>query len=66
MASVGGPLAELPFLRLGAWHYLPAAVDYFPLGEGASWAALAAITAPCYFAVTTVTAPRAQSCPCPT
>jgi len=53
LAAVGGPLAELPFLRLGAWHYLPEACDYFPLGLDTTWAGLAAITAPCYFAVTT-------------
>ena len=53
LASVGGPLAELPLIALGAWHYLPEASDYFPLGAGVSWAALSAITAPCYFAVTT-------------
>ena len=47
-ASVGGPLAELPFLSLGAWHYL--APDYFPLEGGPG---LASCTSACYFAVTT-------------
>lgn len=45
-AAVGGPLAEIPFLAAGAWHYLDP--DYFPLGYG-----LNLITGPCYFAVTT-------------
>lgn len=55
LVGVGGPLAELPFLKLGAWHYL--SPDYFPLepwGLGpASWAGLSGITGPCYVAVTT-------------
>jgi len=56
-AAMGGPLAELPLIGAGAWHYLPEAADYFPLaglglGPG-SWAGLSSITGPCYFAVTT-------------
>ena len=31
IASVGGPLSELPFVAGGFWHYLPAAGDYLPL-----------------------------------
>eukprot|EP00965_Chrysotila_dentata_P105544 3485874-Pleurochrysis_carterae.AAC.2 len=56
LVSVAGPVAELPFIWLGAWHYLPESSDYYPLarfGIDAGWAGLAAITAPCYFAVTT-------------
>ena len=55
LAAWGGPLAELPLLKAGCWHYL--APDYFPLdgigqlGPG-SWAGLNSITAPCYAAVT--------------
>ena len=56
-AAVGGPLAELPLMKLGAWHYL--LPDYWPLagldlgpGSGNDWAGLSAITGPCYFAVT--------------
>lgn len=61
IVAVGGPLAELPFLYAGAWHYT--APDYFPLsllgadallgGSTDAWAGLNWITAPCYFAVTT-------------
>ena len=58
LAAVGGPLAELPLMKLGAWHYLTP--DYWPLaawscgpGTGNEWAGLSAITGPCYFAVTT-------------
>ena len=58
LAAVGGPLAELPLMKLGAWHYI--APDYWPLaawslgpGTGNEWAGLSAITGPCYFAVTT-------------
>ena len=61
LVAVGGPLAELPFLYAGAWHYT--APDYFPLtmfgallGGGTdayAWAGINWITAPCYFAVTT-------------
>jgi hypothetical protein len=54
----GGPLAELPLMKLGAWHYLTP--DFWPLaawslgaGTGNEWAGLSAITGPCYFAVTT-------------
>ena len=35
LAAVGGPLAELPFVAHGFWHYLPAAADYVPLGDAA-------------------------------
>lgn len=53
VVAIGGPLAELPFLGLGCWHYINP--DYFPL---ASWGfgeeyGLNYITAPCYWAVTT-------------
>ena len=52
VVAIGGPLAEIPFLGLGCWHYV--APDYFPLGAGANaWAGLNYVTAPCYFAVTT-------------
>lgn len=58
LAAVGGPLAELPLMKLGAWHYLTP--DFWPLaawslgaGTGNEWAGLSAITGPCYFAVTT-------------
>jgi hypothetical protein len=51
--AIGGPVAELPFLSLGCWHYLQP--DYFPLqvfnaalGPD-SWAGLNYITGPCYF-----------------
>ena len=57
-AALGGPLAEIPLMKLGAWHYTNP--DYFPLlpllgllPEDASWSGLNYITAPCYFAVTT-------------
>ena len=48
-AALGGPLAELPFIANGAWHYLNP--DYFPLGGNDL--GLSLITGPCYFAVTT-------------
>ena len=52
----GGPLAELPIMAAGAWHYV--SPDYFPLAAlgvdpAVGWSGLASITAPCYFAVTT-------------
>mmetsp|Transcript_14255 Transcript_14255/g.46806 ORF Transcript_14255/g.46806 Transcript_14255/m.46806 type:complete len:246 (-) Transcript_14255:972-1709(-) len=50
VAGVGGPLAELPFVAAGAWHYLPSTFAYAPLGGGDL--VLDAITGPCYFAVT--------------
>ena len=56
-AALGGPLAEIPLMKLGAWHYTNP--DYFPLlplldvPEEATWSGLNYITAPCYFAVTT-------------
>ena len=68
ITSVGGPLAELPFVANGFWHYLPQSSDYFPLsgvqgdfieqlaatvlGEDFRSIALSSITGPCYFAVT--------------
>ena len=58
VAAVGGPLAELPLMWLGAWHYT--APDYWPLAafglgptSGSAWAGLSMTTGPCYFAVTT-------------
>lgn len=58
IAAIGGPLAELPLMWLGAWHYT--APDYWPLAafglgpaSGAAWAGLSMTTGPCYFAVTT-------------
>lgn len=55
LAGLLGPLAELPMISLGAWHYTQP--DYWPLtwlglGPG-TWAALSMVTGPCYFAVTT-------------
>ncbi|XRB17011.1 hypothetical protein RI054_14g68560 [Pseudoscourfieldia marina] len=52
-AALLGPLAELPLVSIGWWQYLPQATDYLPFGADAQWAALPAVTAPCYFAVTT-------------
>jgi hypothetical protein len=66
VASVAGPLAELPFVALDAWQYLPEAADYFPLEtlfllldhkvpqplEVFNHLGLSSITGPCYFAVT--------------
>ena len=54
LVSICGPLAELPFIGAGCWHYLQP--DFWPLeplglGPG-SWAGLSGITGPCYFAVT--------------
>lgn len=59
IAAVGGPIAELPLMKIGCWHYL--SPDYWPLAPfgigpgspGAAWAGLSLITGPCYFAVTT-------------
>ncbi|CAJ1381546.1 unnamed protein product [Effrenium voratum] len=56
LAGLCGPLAELPVMWLGAWHYT--APDYWPLavlgfGPGVPWAGLSILTGPCYFAVTT-------------
>ena len=31
LASVAGPLAELPFVAAGLWEYLPEVADYLPL-----------------------------------
>jgi len=50
VVGIGGPLAELPFLGLGCWHYL--SPDYFPFGVGDELG-INYITGPCYFAVTT-------------
>jgi len=33
ITSIGGPLSELPFVALGAWHYIPSASDYLPLSS---------------------------------
>lgn len=33
VTSIGGPLAELPFVAQGIWEYLPTAADYFPLED---------------------------------
>lgn len=57
IAGFGGPLAELPFLAGGCWHYT--SPDYWPLQTfdvslgPDSWAGLSSVTGPCYFAVTT-------------
>ena len=48
VVSVFGPLAELPFIAIGAWHYLPSASDVTFFGLG-----LSKLTGPCYFAVCT-------------
>ncbi|KAK3237953.1 hypothetical protein CYMTET_52004 [Cymbomonas tetramitiformis] len=62
--SVLGPISETPFLCLHCWHYI--SPDYWPLasvglGPG-SPAGLAAITGPCYFAVTTDAVALARWC----
>lgn len=58
LAALGGPVAELPLMWAGAWHYT--SPDYWPLAplglgpeSGSAWAGLSSITGPCYFAVTT-------------
>jgi len=59
VAAIGGPIAELPLMKLGCWEYLQP--DYWPLASlglgaaspDAAWAGLSLITGPCYFAVTT-------------
>lgn len=53
VATVGGPIAEIPLMLGGGWHYLTP--DYFPLANvvADSRAGLELITGPCYFAVTT-------------
>ena len=56
LAGFLGPLAELPLMYLGIWHYTTP--DYWPFtflgfGPGVSWAGLSMVTGPCYFAVTT-------------
>jgi hypothetical protein len=46
LTSIGGPLAELPFVASGIWEYLPTAADYFPLqdfADGTSTGATGAI-----------------------
>eukprot|EP00747_Dinoflagellata_sp_TGD_P186008 gnl/TRDRNA2_/TRDRNA2_42817_c0_seq1.p1 gnl/TRDRNA2_/TRDRNA2_42817_c0~~gnl/TRDRNA2_/TRDRNA2_42817_c0_seq1.p1 ORF type:complete len:378 (+),score=53.67 gnl/TRDRNA2_/TRDRNA2_42817_c0_seq1:83-1216(+) len=52
-AGIGGPLAELPFMAAGCWHYI--SPDYFPLGHGDAGLdlGLSGITGPCYAVVTT-------------
>ena len=62
LAAVGGPLAELPLMKLGAWHYLYLSLPTIRAARrvvlrprhrqrmGGGWSA---ITGPCYFAVTT-------------
>lgn len=67
VTSIGGPLAELPFVASGCWEYIPTSADYLPLSSLPDWAdslsrqllgdgyrglALSSITGPCYFAVT--------------
>ncbi|KAJ8613008.1 hypothetical protein CTAYLR_004049 [Chrysophaeum taylorii] len=47
VVAVAGPVAEIPFMTAGCWHYL--APDYFPAGP----VGLSSLTGPCYFAVTT-------------
>ena len=47
LVSVFGPIAEIPFISCGAWHYIHP--DYYPLGGDLP--GLASITGPCYFAV---------------
>lgn len=49
LAAVLGPLAELPFLQIGWWHYLDSPALYYPLGEQLG---IHSLTGPCYFAVT--------------
>lgn len=60
IVSVGGPLAELPFLYTGVWHYTQP--NLFPLellgvlspsDPAGAWAGLDLLTFPCYFAVCT-------------
>ena len=46
--AVAGPLAEIPFMQLGCWHYY--SPDYFPFGQDLP--GLSSLTGPCYFAVT--------------
>ena len=36
VVGIGGPLAELPFIAYGFWHYLPSAANYFPLSGAAN------------------------------
>lgn len=48
VVALSGPIAEIPFIEAGCWHYL--SPDYFPI-PGAP--GIATITGPCYFAVTT-------------
>jgi hypothetical protein len=37
VVGIGGPLAEIPFVACGFWHYLPSAADYFPLSDAENW-----------------------------
>ena len=48
VVAVAGPLAEIPFMQLGCWHYY--SPDYFPFGPDLP--GLSSLTGPCYFAVT--------------
>merc|ERR1711981_803763 len=48
VVAVAGPLAEIPFMQLGCWHYY--SPDYFPFGQDLP--GLSSLTGPCYFAVT--------------
>lgn len=48
VVAIGGPIAEIPFIAAGCWHYL--SPDYFPIQCAPG---IASITGPCYFAVTT-------------
>ena len=51
IVAIGGPLAEIPFIAGGCWHYIDP--TYFPLEP---WLGpvlgLSPLTGPCYFAVT--------------
>ena len=48
VVAVAGPLAEIPFMEVGCWHYY--SPDYFPFGPDLP--GLSSLTGPCYFAVT--------------
>ena len=48
VVAIAGPLAEIPFMELGCWHYY--SPDYFPFGQDLP--GLSSLTGPCYFAVT--------------
>ena len=56
VVAVLGPIAEVPFMELGCWHYFDAARDYFPLHSflvDSQATGISSLTGPCYFAVTT-------------